>query len=180
MVMRDVAARAGVSATTLYNLYHTKDELLVEALREQQELAARRAFEESGGPGLELMLRHLHHVASQSSQLPAYVDAIVRALLNAGPGDTLVEMLLNRLRQMLSVSLQTMRDRHELREDAALDELAVALTGAFWSAFMLWNKGLIPLAQLEQTLLRNYLSLLIPVTRGRLRRQLGERLVSLT
>ena len=33
MIMRDVAARAGVSPTTLYNLYNTKDELLLEALR---------------------------------------------------------------------------------------------------------------------------------------------------
>ena len=33
-VMSKVAQRAGVSPTTLYNLYNTKDELLLEALRE--------------------------------------------------------------------------------------------------------------------------------------------------
>ena len=34
MVMSHVADRAEVSPTTLYNLYNTKDELLLEALRE--------------------------------------------------------------------------------------------------------------------------------------------------
>ena len=34
MVMSQVAERAGVSPTTLYNLYNTKDQLVLEALRE--------------------------------------------------------------------------------------------------------------------------------------------------
>ena len=33
MVMSDLAVIAGVSPTTLYNLFNTKDELLLEALR---------------------------------------------------------------------------------------------------------------------------------------------------
>ena len=34
MVMSQVAERAGVSPTTLYNLYNTKDQLVMESLRE--------------------------------------------------------------------------------------------------------------------------------------------------
>ncbi len=179
MIMRDVAARAKVSATTLYNLYNTKDELLVEALAEQQQLAARRAYQEAGGPGLELMLRHLRHVARQSRESPAYVEAIVRALLNAGPQDTLVAMLMERLRRMLEVSLEAMAARRELKTGTNVGQLAVALTGAFWSSFLLWNKGLVTLESLEPALTRNYLSLLIPVTRGKLKTELGDRLQGL-
>ena len=35
MTTRELAARAGVSATTLFNLYNTKEELLLAALRQQ-------------------------------------------------------------------------------------------------------------------------------------------------
>ncbi|MBT4494698.1 MAG: helix-turn-helix transcriptional regulator, partial [Gammaproteobacteria bacterium] len=51
MVMSQVADRAGVSPTTLYNLFNTKDQLVMESLRELMAESAREVIAGSDGPG---------------------------------------------------------------------------------------------------------------------------------
>ncbi len=174
-IMRDVAVRARVSPTTLYNLYNTKDELLLAALREEVTRSFQQALEQTEGPGYERLLRHLHHVASQTREAPAFVEAITRALLQARAGDPLVEFLLHRTRDSVQESLAAMAEREELKAGADTEALAVALGGAFWASFMLWNKGMIELEALETFLIRSYLSVLIPIARGRAKADLEAR-----
>ena len=71
MIMRDVAATAEVSATTLYNLYNTKDELLLEALRERVTNTTARAVRKSGGPGCAYLLAHVSSVCQETRKSPA-------------------------------------------------------------------------------------------------------------
>jgi len=175
MIMRDVAALAEVSPTTLYNLYNTKDELLLAALRAEVLQSSQRASEESDGPGYDYLLRHLHHVARQTRKAPNYVAAVTQALLNAGRGDPMVKVLLEALRSDLMASLAVMADQGELAAHTDQRALATALAGAFWASFLLWTKGLIPLKALEASLYRGYLSLLIPASTGRARRELESR-----
>lgn len=165
-IMRDVAAKAEVSATTLYNLYNTKDELLLEALKERIAEATELARKEAPEPGHRFLLAHVRHVAASTEATPAYVTAISQALFRANSGDALVEVLLREFRRRNRESLQAMADRGELQADTDLDSLATHLVGAFWSTFLLWNKGLVPLSALAQTLLRNCLGVLIPNARG--------------
>jgi AcrR family transcriptional regulator len=165
-IMRDVATLADVSATTLYNLYHTKDKLLLAALREQVGRSARLAAIDAPRPGYRYLLAHAHHVADYTNQSPTYVAAISQALFRAAAGDALVSVLLGVLREDVARSLACMMQDHELIPSTDLDRLATLLTGAFWSTFFLWDKGLIKLSGLEATLQQNYLSLLIPCTQG--------------
>ncbi len=178
-IMRDVAVRAKVSPTTLYNLYNTKDELLLAALRQEVIESNQRAASETDRPGHEYLLRSLYHVARQTRKQPAYVEAISRALLRANAGDPLVNVLLIRLRDDARNSLAAMAERSELAPGTNIDAIAVTLAGAFWSSFLLWGKGLIKLQELEATLQRNYLSILIPVSRGQTKTDLEKHYRSL-
>jgi AcrR family transcriptional regulator len=165
-IMRDVAALANVSATTLYNLYNTKDELLLEALRDRIEASTVQARRHAPEPGYEYLLAHVRSVCRQTRRSPAYVNAIAQALFRSSPGDPLAEVLLAGLQEDVERSLRAMSDAGHLHPGAQIDLLARALTSSFWSNFLLWNKGRLALKDLETAQLNGYLSMLIPVTVG--------------
>ena len=177
--MRDVAAQAEVSATTLYNLYNTKDELLLAALRERITDSAARAARESDGAGYGYLLAHVSNVCQETLGAPAYVAAIAQGLFRASAGDPLTKVLLDGLREDTLRSLRAMRERGELSPGIDAEELAVALAGTFWSVFLLWDKGVLPLDRLERAHLNGYLSVLIPATEGAARRDLERRYAEL-
>lgn len=174
MIMRDVATAANVSPTTLYNLYNTKDELLLEALRESVSEGWSRAAEEVAEIGFERIVVQLHHSVEQAREEPAYAKAITQALLRANKGDQLVDVLLNRIQRGVTASLVVMQERKQLKESVDADKLALALVGVYWSNFMLWSKGLTTIDDLEHELKRAYLSYLLPVVQGGLKKQIQD------
>ncbi len=177
--MRDVAALANVSATTLYNLYNTKDELLLEALRDRIEASTLEARRHAPDPGYEYLLAHVESVCRQTRRSPAYVKAIAEALFRSSPGDPLTEVLLVGLQDNVVRSLRAMHAAGHLHPNTQIDSLATALTGSFWSNFLLWNKGRLALKDLERAQLNGYLSLLIPASTGRAKGILQKRLQAL-
>jgi AcrR family transcriptional regulator len=174
-VMSKVAQRADVSPTTLYNLYNTKDELLLEALRELTLEAIEKTREEVDGYGYQFILRNMHNSASQSRNGPAYAEAISQAVFRAKPGDPLVQLMLKALSDGILVSLSAMQGRKELAKNTSIRELANTMAGTFWATFLLWTKGRIKLPDLERYLLRGFLSNLIPASRGSAREYLQSR-----
>jgi len=166
MIMRDVATRAKVSPTTLYNLYNTKDELLLAALRDSVADADHRTAAQTSKLGYERLVVHLHHSVQQTREEPAYAKAINQALLRANAGDPLAEVLITGTKQAISESLEAMAVQKKLHAKADLQALASALVGAFWGNYMLWTKGELALDDLETELTRSFLSLLLPVAAG--------------
>ena len=170
--MRDVAILANVSPTTLYNLYNTKDELLLEALRESVAEGWNRASEEVAEIGFDRLVVQLHHSVEQAREEPAYAKAITQALLRAKQGDQLVDVLLQRIQRGVTASLTAMQARKQLISNVDAEELARALVGVYWANFMLWSKGLVGIDDLERELKRAYLSFLMPVTQGKIKKDI--------
>ncbi|MDA0977838.1 MAG: TetR/AcrR family transcriptional regulator [Proteobacteria bacterium] len=166
MVMIQVAERAGVSPTTLYNLYNTKDQLVLEALRELLAENVVRVSAESDGPGWKYLIKMVQNGAWKARTAPAYAEAITAAMLRAGSGDALIEVLLANTKQEIHDSLLRMRDTGQLDLRVDTDQLATALLGLYWSSFLLWNKGLVHLQEFEHTLQINFIGLLLPATQG--------------
>lgn len=166
MVMSQVAERAGVSPTTLYNLYNTKDELVLAALRELLVENTLKIEQESTGPGWQQLVRRVHNGALQAQSAPAYAEAITHSLLRASPGDALVEMLLTAISQFYLESLTTMSERNEMKSGVDIKELSASLVGVYWSSFMLWNKGVIRLQEIDHRVEMNILSMLFASTQG--------------
>ncbi len=164
MIMRDVATLAKVSPTTLYNLYNTKDELLLEALRESVAEGWNRTMEEFQDLGFGRLLGQLHNSVDQTREEPAYAKAITQALLRAGEGDQIVGVLLDGSIRAAALSLEAMRENSQLQAEVDVQELAEAMVAAFWANYMMWSKGMYDPDRLENELKRAYLSLLLPVT----------------
>jgi AcrR family transcriptional regulator len=173
MVMSEVAERAEVSPTTLYNLYNTKDELLLEALRELMVISYQRVGEMSElGPGWRYLLNVMEYGASLRASEPAYAEAITDALLRAVQGDALTELLLHAVRQDFLFSLTKMAEQGELKKEVDVEHLATILLGNYWSTFMMINKGLEVISRMRISLLINVLSVLIASSQGAAREEM--------
>ena len=167
MVMSEVAERAEVSPTTLYNLYNTKDELLLEALRDFMVTSYQQVGEVSdAGPGWKYLLNVVEYGAALRASEPAYAEAITDALLRSSQGDALTELLLHAVRQDFLFSLEKMMGRGELRQEVDTEHLATILLGNYWSTFLLINKGLEAISRMRISLLVNMLSVLIASSQG--------------
>jgi len=173
MVMSEVAERAEVSPTTLYNLYNTKDELLLEALRELMVISYQRVGEMSElEPGWKYLLGVMEYGAALRASEPAYAEAITDALLRAVQGDALTELLLHSLLQDFLHSLTKMAERGELKQGVDVEHLATILLGNYWSTFIMINKGMEAISRMRISLLVNVLSVLIASSQGAAREEM--------
>ncbi len=180
MVMSEVAETAGVSPTTLYNLYNTKDELLLEALRDLL-VENYQQFDQQLPP--ERGWHYLHRVVQNGAMLrhsePAYGEAIVNALLRSVPGDALTQLLFDNVREDFHFSLQKMAERGELQPDVNIKHLAVILLGNYWSTFLLVSKGAERLTRIKLSLEINMLSVLMAASQGKVREEIEQRLTEI-
>ena len=176
-VMSEVAERAEVSPTTLYNLYNTKDELLLEALRDFMVTSYKHVGEVSeAGPGWKYLLNVVEYGAALRASEPAYAEAITDALLRSSQGDALTELLLRAVQQDFLLSLEKMMGRGELRPEVDIEHLATILLGNYWSTFLLINKGLEAISRMKGSLLVNVLSVLISSSQGVAREEMTKTL----
>ena len=166
MVMSQVAESAGVSPTTLYNLYNTKDKLLLEALRELLLDNYQKIGLDSEGPGWLYLLKVVRNGAWLNITMPEYAEAIINTLLRSVPGDSLVKMLMINIQQDFHHSLKAMDKRDELRKGLDLNELATIMLGNYWSSFMIKSKGLLETEGLTGYLEFDLLALLSVITVG--------------
>jgi AcrR family transcriptional regulator len=179
MIMRDVATLANVSPTTLYNLYNTKDELLLAALRDKLTENLRVAAPDSFAQTYDYFAAQLQNSVRQTQESPAYAHAITQALMRANPGDPMVEYLIHNVQIGLLHGLEVMAARGELREGAELQAVAKSMTGAFWGTHLMLSKQELALSDLENTLNRSFISLLLPICRPKVRKDLEARYAKL-
>lgn len=172
MTTRELAARAGVSPTTLFNLYNTKEELLLAALRDQLAGMAVEMTESAPQAGLERILAFQGIIADQLDRTPAYARAIVGALFRAAPGEPVANILLGGYFDTILESVEVMAAKRQLKDDINSEELAGALVAGFWGAHLMWDKAVLNSGATRRTSMVICLSTLIGATRGKTRKTL--------
>ena len=180
MVMSQVAERAEVSPTTLYNLYNTKDELLLEALRDLMVSNYQKVGEMSEvAPGWKYLVKITELGAALRAAEPAYADAITDALLRSVPGDALTELLMQTVKQDFFHALTKMAERGELIQEIDLEHFATIMLGNYWSTSLLINKGVLEMSKMKMSLVINMLSLLISVSLGEVKDEMEDALAAI-
>ena len=172
MVMSDLAEVAEVSPTTLYNLFNTKDELLLEALRGLIVKNYEKVEKLSEDSGWKYLVKVAENGAWLRSSEPEFGVAITDALLRAKPGDPLTKLLFESVREDFLRSLKEMKSKRELREEVDLSHLATIMVGNYWSTFILLNKGIERNKQLAISTKINILSLLSASSQGEAKQQM--------
>jgi len=152
--MRTVAESACVSPTTLYNLYDSKDSLVLAAL-EDHLTALGYEIASSGAEGIA----HLVARAGVSSEgimgAPRYAEAMIRLLLNSEPEELISIYLFTDSVDALERAVREMQAIGEVREDIDTARLARHMVANNWMTMMLWAKGYIALLDLREALVRS-------------------------
>ena len=154
--MRGLAERAGVVPGTLYNLYKSKDELVLSAVEDLLFNIGERALSESE-EGLGRIVKMTELTAATIVQNPEYAEAMTRALFGSDKDDPLTDVLYARARPATRQSLAVAQDQGDIRLDADIDMLATHLAAQGWGIVMAWVMGLVPLQDLEREYRRSFL-----------------------
>ncbi len=146
--MRALAERAGVSLATPYNLFGSKQAVMLGVL--EADLAAFRAGLDAAGPGdpLRRLFDNVALAARFYDEDPGFYRALFTAL--AGAGGPELRLLFGPPRHALWVEMiQAAQAAGQLRGEVDADLLARALEGVFGAALPGWIASEIDAATLE-------------------------------
>ena len=159
--MRELAVIADVSTSTLYNLYQSKDTLILAALEDQ--LADINAVvAETNTSGLGRFLARVEAVADQIVETPKYAEAMGKMLFGADAHDPIVQLLIGTSLSFNREELAEMASCGELRQETDRNFLARSLSSTGWSTVLMWMKGYVALHDFKQEYVRNAVTMLLP------------------
>ena len=159
--MRELAVIADVSTSTLYNLYQSKDTLILAALEDQ--LADINAVvAETNASGLGRFLARVDAVADQIVETPKYAEAMGKMLFGADAHDPIVQLLIGTSLSFNREELAEMAGCGELRQETDRNFLARSLSSTGWSTVLMWMKGYVALHDFKQEYVRNAVTMMLP------------------
>lgn len=159
--MRELAVIADVSTSTLYNLYQSKDTLILAALEDQ--LADINAVvAETNTSGLGRFLARVDAVADQIVETPKYAEAMGKMLFGADAHDPIVQLLIGSSLSFNREELAEMAECGELRQETDRNFLARSLSSTGWSTVLMWMKGYVALHDFKQEYVRNAVTMMLP------------------
>lgn len=159
--MRELAVIADVSTSTLYNLYQSKDTLILAALEDQ--LADINAVvAETNTSGLGRFLARVEAVADQIVETPKYAEAMGKMLFGADAQDPIVQLLIGTSLSFNREELAEMSSCGELRQETDRNFLARSLSSTGWSTLLMWMKGYVALHDFKQEYVRNAVTMMLP------------------
>ncbi len=159
--MRDLAVVANVSTSTLYNLYQSKDTLILVAL-EDLLTSLNEAVVATGAKGVNRSIRRIEGIAEQIVETPQYAEAMGKMLFTAHPSDAIVKALLGSALVVHQEELAEMVELGELRDGTDRDFLARSMASNGWSVILMWMKGYVPIADFRREYVRSAVSVLVP------------------
>lgn len=179
LTMAQLAQASEVSTKTLYNLYGSKDELLLSAVADLLGNLEQQPQVLAAEPGLPSLLAFTDVVCDQVVAMPRYAEVMARSLFQADRDHRLVDVLLRNTQRVTLQALQAARESDQLAGNPDLQVLANLLAAHQWGMVLLWSKNLVPLAEFKFQALQSQLLSLIPVSKGRQQKVLLSRLATM-
>jgi AcrR family transcriptional regulator len=164
-----LASHAEVSIKTLYNIFGSKDELVLHAVQSLYLEVHDHARQIGAREGVESLIAACEASADLVRTNPNYVDAMARAFFRLGEESNLFLLLAGAPREEIEADLRLSLQAGELQPDVDIDELIELFNAHQWGLVLAWSKGLISNSAFPKQALRSQLATLFPVSRGRLK-----------
>jgi AcrR family transcriptional regulator len=155
LTMRDLARASGVSDKTLYNLFTSKDRLVLSAVADLLDAIGQRVAGCDPAAGLATLLQYSDCMMQQVLDTPAYAQAMATSLFQADARSPLVGVLLSSNERFLRRELRHALQRKELVADVDPPVLARLLGAHMWGVLLMWNKGLLDVHELPAASIRS-------------------------
>ncbi len=146
VTMHAIADEAGVVKKTLYNIFGSKDQLLLSAVGEI--ISGYRQLPAGRSPGIDAIFASRRAAIRQVLANPTYAQAMTIALIQAEDDHPLISMLLRESVTFTYRQLQT--DAQHLRADVEPLELAEQITAQGWGVTLLLLKDVVQIDTYER------------------------------
>jgi len=165
--IRSLAETAGVSITTIYNIYKGKDELILEALAELLSHLTAEA-QEQGADALDRHLRTRQATVRQMIEAPRYAEAMSQMLYHAHPADRIVKLMMQDLIARGREVVLDLVAEDFIRPNVDVDYLARQIAMVSLGVTLMWNKGFVAVQDLAREKLRNHMDVIarVATTKG--------------
>lgn len=137
--MRQVAAEAGVSPSTLYEIYESKDTLILNSIRSRLEEIGEE--EVSVEPGLDRLLHRLQTIGTFFDDAPGQAEAVSRLLFQDSDNDLSTQVLLRNAFHARKMSIEEMIDAGQIHAPKDVDLLSRALVSITWGTVLFHQRG---------------------------------------
>lgn len=177
ITMNGLAERAGVTKKTLYNVFNSKERLLVAAISEIIE-AYRDVIDETDA-GIPAVVASRRAASGQVLAAPAYADAMTVALMQEDPDHLLTGLLLKDAIDFTKNQLELEVALGGLQPGTDIEDLAEQIVSQGWGQIMLLNRRVISLHDFQRKSLIGLLQILKSVTVGARRQWVSDQLHAL-
>lgn len=174
ITMNELAARAGVTKKTLYNVYGSKDKLLVAAISDL--IANYRDVATHDEPGIPTIVASRRAAIKEVVASPAYSDAMTSALFQVDADPTLTRLLLTESIAFAQEQLSIEKENGGLIDNLDISILAEQVTSQGWGQILLCYKKLTPIERLASGSLTGLLLLCHGASKGKRRRWIADQL----
>lgn len=159
--MRKVAELANVSPSTLYEIYNSKEHLILYALEE--DLHDLVVEEEQYEPGLERFIHRLESIARYFERDVETGLSIIELFSRASANSPANEILLINALEARKSSVLEMLEQKQLKQHVDVGFYSRALVSVTWGTAILFAREVITISDIRNELIRSSLSLLLPV-----------------
>ena len=170
--MRTIAAAAGVSPSTLYEIYTSKETLILHAVSGL--LAELSVAEDRCEAGLDRFIYRLESIAKLFTDSPGAAEALCQLLFQHSHESTAREVLLLNAISARKASILEMQSAKELEMDIDVDFYARSLVSATWGTALLWLKAAIEPPTFQAELTRVSFTILLPAATKKSRSRISE------
>ena len=177
--MSSIAEASEVSVKTLYNLFGSRDELLLEAAAETLVNLGQSELIQAAENGIPRLLTYVVSTMEDFIKGPRYAHAIISILAKAEMEKELTDLHMGVVRRFAEASLEVAADNNELAHGVDMRVIAQHISANQWGAVLLWTKGLIEISDLPRHVAYSHYMTLIPVCIGTRRAHLEQEFNSL-
>ena len=163
ITMQALAGSAGVSTKTLYNLYGTKDELLLAAVADLLGNLEHKSPVLEAEAGIPRLVAFNDSTCAQMVETPRYAEVMARTLFQAPEGHKLVDVLLGGAVRVAVDAIEAECRAGGFAEPVDTAALADVLSAYQWGMVLMWDKGLIELGELAVRSRESQLLTLLPL-----------------
>lgn len=167
--MRKIAEEARVSPSTLYEIYESKDSLVLSAIRES--LAQFQETETTCEPGLDHLIMRLEQVANG---LNGRAEVVSQLLLKSDANTAVTDLLLNGAVEARRNVLVEMKQYKQVDDKIDIALYSRILVYATWGTTLLLVKGVLSPQDFRRELIRASISPLLGVATRKSKRKMLE------
>lgn len=172
VTMKDIAEASGVSTKTLYNLYGSRDLLLLEAASGILDALETSTQVQAAEPGIPRLLAYTERAMACFDMDGEFARFTISILLAGETDHPTVQHQLGLVQVLAEECLAEADARGEIVPGTSIEDVSRIIAANQWGVALLWEKGMMDLEQMKTHTLLSHLLTLASVTRGRRRKAL--------